>query len=720
MKKSTEKGKSVANLDLRNNLRFLLLQNLNYFGNLTEAGIKAEKASVKIIADTYYEELNCVSFNPQRNELSAIIEVKKTSGYSGGSCTNGSIEYVRFYVDYNNDGNWIDEGAVNFIAHDLPFKESLCYAITLKINPRIRNCCDRKPVIPLVRAVLSWNNEPPLNQPGWLPVWGNRLEARIQVAPRTDIFCYLSDFLQDQKIDIDPIKLEPLLPMLKPDLQLPAIKNAQLFALKQNYGKDVEDTRLGFKPVYALSKKANDLELISQIKTLQTVGLNIKKISDFLLKPKFNTSYEEIKCVGLDRELSILHGSVVVKKKGGYSGDLCSSGSQEYVAFYLDFGSGWNYMGTSSVNVHDISAKIANELWYTVMLPVSLSKHQQQWCKTGKAKIRAILSWNVPPAPNDPDYKAYWGDWEECNIEVKPLPAGVPPGEMTPVIESLGSMPVSEINASGYANGINSAGLQADDSPFDGKILITGIIAFAPDSTVSGIQKARYRMMVKKPSAGSYQPWLGKFTIDVTEISGIPSPQFPVVQVPDTDGWVDYYPDFIAPSLVSVDRNLLGVFRPSEEGLHKLYIEVFDPNTSTTHYSTLVNFMVDRTAPDVDIEITSGTGNCGKFFTGDLMQGTFSMSDDHSQSLSLSVTPVDEANGELPKITATGGMSSLSYAAGTLPSSGYAGTWKLDTENMDPCGYNIRIHGIDRTIVSSRIIGHRRWNIEGFCLEAQK
>jgi hypothetical protein len=46
------------------------------------------------------------------------------------------------------------------------------------------------------------------------------------------------------------------------------------------------------------------------------------------------------------------------------------------------------------------------------------------------------------------------------------------------------------------------------------------------------------------------------------------------------------------------------------------------------------------------------------------------------------------------------------------------GTWQLDTGVMDPCGYNIRIRGEDRTIVNSRWFGRERWDIEGFCLMA--
>ena len=423
--------------------------------------------------------------------------------------------------------------------------------------------------------------------------------------------------------------------------------------------------------------------------------------------------------------MSVLIGTLVCytaisasKGSGGYSGNLCQSGSREFVAFYLDFGSGWQYMGTTSVGVHDIPEIRDGGLCYLATLPVSLTKHQMEWCKTGKARIRGILSWSTPPTPNDPDYVAHWGDWEECCIEIRPLPEDVHPGKLAPVIESIGSMPVSLINAGGYANGTNSVGLTAHDSPFDGNILITGIIAGAPNSSDPGIPRLKYRLMIKEPSSGTAQPWTKSFTIFTTTISsGVPSPQVSLNQTPDANGWVEYYPDFVPADIITVDRSVLGLFKPSEEGLHELYVEVDDP-TSVSHIASATKrFLVDSTWPEMDVEITSGTGNCGKFTVNDVIEGTFSMVETHSLALSLSVTPGPEANGAVPEIGGPGGPSSLTYIAGTLPAGGTAGTWRLDTASMDPCGYNIRIHGEDRTIVHSASIGHESVDIEGFCLD---
>ena len=713
--------KRDKDLELRRSFKVLLLENPNYFGNLSDLKLTDVAAPVvKKVSDTRYEELTCVGYNPESRDLGALVKVKLMSGYSGGPCTDGSKEYVRFYLDYG-DGTWVDEGAVNFDAHDLPFKEDLCYAVRLRLDPKKRSCCDREPVLPKVRAILSWNVEPPPNEPNWAPVWGNRLECDVQIEPRRDFFCNLIDIIgQDVVKKIDPSVLEKISTAVSAAEPVQSLQVAQVAELKKVYGKAVEDSRIGHKALYSLAIDPSDLKAFEQAKVLKSAGLNIASIVEFLKLPKFNTGFEELECVGLDRDASVLHGHVRIKRPSGYSGNLCQSGSREYVAFYLDFGSGWEFMGTTSVGVHDIPQIRKGGLCYLATLPVSLTEHQMKWCETGKAKIRGILSWNVPPTPNDPDYVAHWGDWEECCIEIRPLPKDTVPGKLVPIIESIGSMPVSLINASGYANGTNSVNLTANDSPFNGNILITGIIANQVNSSDPMVPQLRYRLMVKEPSSATAQPWTKTFEIFTTKISGgIPQPQTAVTQTPNMDGWVDYHPDFMIPDIISVDRNVLGIFRPSEEGLHEIYLQVDNPSSPFHISSATHRFQVDMKAPDVDVEITSGAGNCGNFIKGDIIEGTFSMADDHCLSLSLSVTPADELNGASVEIGAPGGPSSLSYPS-SLSGTGTGGNqgWRLDTGLMNPCGYNIRIVGEDRTIVNSAVIGHISVDIEGFCLGA--
>jgi hypothetical protein len=376
------------------------------------------------------------------------------------------------------------------------------------------------------------------------------------------------------------------------------------------------------------------------------------------------------------------------------------------------------------VEVHDIPSIPKGGLWYQASLPVDLDEYRKEWCETGRARIRGILSWASPPPPNEPEFVAHWGDREDCWIEVRPLPEGVEPGQVTPFLEAIGSMPVDRIDGAGFANGDNIGGtLTADDSPFGGVIRLAGLVAFPTSSNLE------YKVMLKGPSDAVPKPWTKTFGVTVTTVFGGSINTASVAQIANGD-WFEYIPQ-AGPVFKSVAGNLLARFANLEEGLNTVYIQIREAGSAIILATSAIEaFFVDNTRPNVDVEITSGAGNCGKFTIGDVLSGTYSMSDLHSGSLSLSVTPSAEAAGghlsivsvspaaplppPAPTPTASNG---LSYAALTLDNSGANGTWELNTAGMDPCGYNIRIHGEDRTIVNSGFIGWERPDIEGFCLE---
>jgi hypothetical protein len=53
-----------------------------------------------------------------------------------------------------------------------------------------------------------------------------------------------------------------------------------------------------------------------------------------------NTAYEDIGCVGYNPQLTRLEAVVYINQTTGYDGDVCSSGSQEFVRFYLSYDGG--------------------------------------------------------------------------------------------------------------------------------------------------------------------------------------------------------------------------------------------------------------------------------------------------------------------------------------------------------------------------------------------
>lgn len=155
----------------RAQFRALILANPNYFGNLK---VSPFTPVLNIQANTAYEEIGCVGFQPQFNRLEAVVYIKQPSGYGGGICSNGTPEYVRFYISFDNGATWDDLGLTSFTAYDIPEgtqgAKRLEYAVTLHNSPPKKFCFVNN--LALVRAILSWNVPPPPNDPDFVPVWG--------------------------------------------------------------------------------------------------------------------------------------------------------------------------------------------------------------------------------------------------------------------------------------------------------------------------------------------------------------------------------------------------------------------------------------------------------------------------------------------------------------------------------------------------------------------
>ena len=170
-------GESTTALELeRKDFAKLIIGNPNYFGNIIGSNIAPVKP---MNSNVSYEEIKCIGFNPDLNNLEAVVVIKRDYGYSGDVCSSGSLEYVRFYLSYDNGKIWEDQGITNFKAYDIPGNKHLEYAVMLRINPKKYLCKIRN--VPLVRAILSWNVQSPANTPNYLPPWGSVKEVSIQI-----------------------------------------------------------------------------------------------------------------------------------------------------------------------------------------------------------------------------------------------------------------------------------------------------------------------------------------------------------------------------------------------------------------------------------------------------------------------------------------------------------------------------------------------------------
>jgi len=744
----------------RTQFRALIAANPNHFGNLK---VSPFKPTLKIQGNTAYEQLVCVGLNPPYDRLEGVIQIKLNGGYGGGICGPGSREYVRFYVDIFDNGVWHDVGVTSVQVYDIAGAKPLCYAVRCDFSSFKKFCLFEN--IVKVRAILQWNSAPPANTPGYPPVWGNVVNVQVQIQP-TKFFPW-GDLLKElKKIPIKiPDPIGPVIDELDPTVKLTTVEAQPLTLMqkKELYkNKNVPVHRFAFQEAQQLLKMSNPNALAPAGQSaLVELGLSVGDLEGFVGKffpVDGDTSYEELRCVGLYPETDLLEAVLTVKASTGYSGPLCGNGSTEYIAFWIDFsdGGGFQYMGTATVNVHDLATIPDEDVQYAVFLKKDLSKYRVP-CDVGPrlVRLRAILSWETAPPPANPNYIPVWGNREECLVQLQP---GALVGHI-PLIETVGDIGVNDIDqATGLATGDGQIGaFSVLDSPFGGVVTITGRIGNPPNSFGGGALPYKYRIEVFGPSPfNSWQPLINPITVKISEwFGGIPQQCAPgdfVCDVPltptdDADGfgpgWYVYLEDLQGPNqrFLVVDKLASWFTNVAMEGLWWIRISAKDPSGPVLFPGIqTVRVRIDNTPPsgpagpsatpaqieaDPPLTITGATFNgnpipavdCGKFPVGTIISGTYEVHDpglvspnQHFSSLSLSVIPSGPANGVGPT------PSSRSYPV-PVPTTGEAGSWTLNTAGMDPCGYVLRLQAYDRTNVNSVGSGFPLTYDVGFCLE---
>lgn len=744
---------SVKELGLRSSAKALLLGNPNYFGTAPDTPFKVFE---KVAFSTSFEQLTCVGLNPTIDQLEAVVRVNQTNGYGGALCSAGSREYVRFFVSYDGGGTWTDAGMDSFGVHDSAGTRPLDFAVNVVAPMHHYWCLFARPA--LVRAILSWNAAPTAGDPDYTPVWGN--VVTVSVAPRTTKSPLWSEFIEATKVKLPELVLAQIDP--EGPVTLKAAETLSVAELATTYAKtDVEPHRflaptifdhigidasragIGVSPVAPVAPLAAgafppsiggglppipggppipNLPPIPKVSPLFDIlelkDFDLGKIIATLLKTDGNTSYEELGCIGYDPVEDALVGVLTVKKPSGYSGGPCTSGSVEYVAFWVDWGGGWSYSGTAGVVVHDETVPDGG-LRFAVYLPLASAAHRRD-CATGpvEPKVRAILSWATPPPAGNPDWVPAWGNREETTIQ---LPVGAL-STLRPVLDFVSGVSACDIDQS---DGRTTGG----DSPFGGVVTISGFIPDAPDVAAP---QMRYRVRVSPSGTGAWTTLADPFWVSGTRWIGTTFPEsYSQEQVADADGFFPYL----------VDRNIAGagyrtvygdVLYPWQTlalGAGLWDIEVVSKDAGGTVYPAqilqcsdgtvrqTVTIRLDETAPSVALTITEvehadgtvqPTGPCKRFKIGDKLRGTYAVSDQHLSQIWFELEPASSALGALPTFSGPTAFPAITTSAN--------GTWQLDTSLMAACGYVLELWAHDRTITPGGPWRNR--DLFGFSLEA--
>ena len=685
----------------RKELNKLLAVNPNYFGNLEDSPFTQE---LEIIKDTAFEQVTCVGFNPDTDVLEATVQVKLPTGYGGDLCSPGSTEWVRFYISYDEGATWEDVGLGSFNAHDIPDSEDchqdktkpLVYTVAFPLNDAKRKRCS-SPVLPLVRAILSWQVQPPAGQPNWNPIWGNHLDRHIQLRPRPSIF---RDVVEHLEIDLKKIPewYENVLPLPIPEPDPAPFSLAQ--AAKVAKPGKVPAHRFA-TPLLAQVQKAgfqDQSALLAQSEQFKALKIDLGDVIGSFNDNQGDTTYEQISCLGLDYNRDLLVSTLQIKLPSGFSGPPCSSGSVEYVSFWVDYDNKceWTYLDTAKLVVHDYDPMPKDGLNYWVGVPARTAEKARS-CKEPKVgRIRAVLSWNTPPSTTDPFDMPRWGNAIETHIEIPPRRR--PPTDK-PDIRALGRIPVESIDT--VVSGLTTSGAMfiefgspADSlgrsCPFGGSITVH---AYANDAFAAAGRQYR---AVWRPAGSSSSGTPVKDTF----VTGF----FPVVtRTPDpVTGYTPYLSTALNPFGQLAAWQTAGVV---VDGLYEIRLEMVDAALNPLGVTDWHTVRVDNTKPDADITFTSGT-SCNKATPGDIVEGTFKATDPFFGSYSMNTLPASLAP---PDPTHT----PLS-TTNPVPS----GTWQLVTDGTWPqCGYVVQLWVYDRSIVNSvpwqKNVGY---DDIGFCL----
>ena len=687
----------------RRQFHALLASNPNYFGTLPELDLPVQLAKQ---SDTSYERLTCAALSPERDRLEATVEIRRGSGYRGGLCGQGSFEHVRFFLSYDGGASWVDEGLASINVHDLTGGRTckgdtwppLTYVCGVDVDPR-RSWC-RRPVLPLLRVILSWEIVPAANQPDQAPIWGDVHECHVQVQPRRFILGDIVGKLPDEVVlELPPYVLQELpspIPDPGPLAPLPLVEVAALYT-KDRGDEPVPDHRFALPHLLSATADEGPVGLqafVAAAQQAKTVSIDLASFWKNLESTSGDTSYEELECVGLDNNTEQLVASFRVKRSNGFSGGPCTAGSNEFVAYWADFGDEctFAYLGTVKVNTHDYAQLPDGGLCYAAPLPVDLGQYRRRCSSPVIGRVRAVLSWGTPPSTTDPDAVPYWGNRMDTHVQLTPGRPYDGRARFT-ITGGVGAASVSP--ATGMT--LPGAALAVNGSPLPPDCAFTGVAAWhGPlDPALAG---QLYRVRVRNLRTGGTVSDLTQ-AFSVVDSLGVGSST-----TPGAGGWTPW------PTWTANTTGKLGHFTPGGDDLWEVQLHVSGLGVvdvrrlqldSTLNASVVAGDSVN--AADLQLDTMAAC----RVARGPL-SGRFVARDQNFHAWSIGVIGGPGSPIVAPLVAPV-------PAPGQTPMSGTAFT--LDLSALDPCGYVVRLGVTDRVVVDSASFGRTTYVDRGVCLE---
>ena len=274
------------------------------------------------------------------------------------------------------------------------------------------SCLSEK--LPLLHVIFPWKTRPE-NSPEWPLPWDGARNAKVRGDSVDPI--PLPIFQDDAKVKL----IDNIRRAIHPDQSIRTVEPKTLspVELHRLYASTSVPEHRYLAPSLTAAVNSPVMALDPAKWLVDIPEINLSRVVNAWLNTNSNTEYEQMYCIGLDPATGQLTGVLRVKQGSGYSGRPCTAGSREYVAFWVDRGSGFQYEGTASVAVYDFGWLPPAGLEYNVTLPVDLCSRTQPGGETAKTvKVRAVLSWSTPPSTTDPNAPVVWGNSMESRIPI--------------------------------------------------------------------------------------------------------------------------------------------------------------------------------------------------------------------------------------------------------------------------------------------------------------
>lgn len=134
-------------------------------------------AKVTYLGSTYFEEMPCCGYDPQRRTFACPIKIKQGFGF-GLAAIPGSREYVLHCVK-NSAGVFVPVGNDSVHLADSSLVPTWQFAVVANANNNLSLLQPMNGTARIARSILSWNLPP--TSCLYRPIWGNVVDYPIRL-----------------------------------------------------------------------------------------------------------------------------------------------------------------------------------------------------------------------------------------------------------------------------------------------------------------------------------------------------------------------------------------------------------------------------------------------------------------------------------------------------------------------------------------------------------